>query len=129
LSNEITRQVRQNIFDAINLENVFYGGHLGDIDFLGRLYDLNSYPSNDSRYSKAYGDIYQHCVNNSDWEPNWVFSDARFQLLDGTDDVFINFICEMIHPLVRPDKEQALMLKNHFNEQLNIVGFELFEKE
>ncbi|SFS98514.1 Abortive infection C-terminus [Sulfitobacter marinus] len=128
LRNEIGREVRQNIFDAIDLEDVYYGGRLSDTDFLSRLFDLDALPSYDQRYPTAAGDIYQHCENNSDWEKNWVFSDARFGLLSGSDEAFLKFICEMIHPLVRTDKDQAIMLRSHFDEQLNPIGWQLFEK-
>ena len=129
LTGDISREVRQNIFDAVALEEIYYGGRLSDTDFLARLYDLKALPSYDSRYMTADGDIFQHCENNSDWDMNWVFYDARFHLLDGTDENFLKFICEMIHPLVRPDKEIALKLRDYFNEQLRTVGWELYEKD
>jgi hypothetical protein len=86
-------------------------------------------PSHDSRYSNAEGDIWQHCLNNNDWDRNWVFSDGRFRLLDCPDRSFLKFLCEMIHPLVRPDLVESAKLATHMNEQLRIVGWELVEAE
>ena len=38
--NEIVRDIRQNIFDAILMEKVDWAGNLNDVEFLGRLFDL-----------------------------------------------------------------------------------------
>ncbi len=44
-------------------------GRLNERDFLARIYDLENMPSTDSRFSNAIDDIWQHTVNNDDWEP------------------------------------------------------------
>lgn len=43
-----------------------YYGRLNEIEFLERLYPLENMPSNDQRFSNAYGDIVQHTLNNDD---------------------------------------------------------------
>jgi len=67
-------------------------GRLGETEFLSRVWDLDSMPSTDARFSNATGDIWQHTVNNEDWEPGWVFSDARFNLMRGDDETFLRFL-------------------------------------
>lgn len=124
----ISREVRRNLLDAVELEDIYFGGHLREVAFLSRLFDLKSMPSYDSRFQDAEGDIWQHCENNDDWEKNWVFTDARFDLLGCDDEVFLNFVFEMVHPLVRPDRKQADLLVSHFNEQLQLAGWRLVEK-
>ena len=58
--------------------------------------------SNDSRFPNAIDDIWQHRINNpNDWEDNWIFNDSRFNLMSCDDSIFLNFLCEMIHPIVR----------------------------
>lgn len=121
----ISRQIRKNIFDGIEIEDLYYGGRLTDTDFLSRLYDLNSLPSFDNRFENAAGDIWQHCENNLDWEKNWVFYDPRFRLLDCSDEGFLNFLCEMIHPVVRPETEDVSKLLLHFNDQLRQCNWQL----
>lgn len=128
LSIAITHQIRQDIFDAIELDNFSFAGKLGDSTFLGRIFDLNILPSNDDRYPNAGADIYMHCEYNEDWERNWVFTDKRFNLLKCDEQVFLKFLCEMVHPLVRPDRREAETLVSHFNEQLEMVGWQLVEK-
>ena len=52
----------------------------------------------------------RHRVANFDWDDDWVFSDPRFQLADGPDQVLLDFLALMAHPLVQPDTEQAARL-------------------
>src|SRR5690606_17471662 len=96
---------------------------------LSRIFDLKELPSFDTRFKDAAGDIWQHCINNEDWEPDWVFSDRRFKLLDGPADTFLSFLCEIVNPVVRPDRDEALKLVTHFNDQLRPAGWEIFEEE
>jgi hypothetical protein len=69
----LPRQTRLNILDGLRLEAAAWNGTLDDVEFLSRLYDLTSLPSSDSRFKDAAGDIWQHCINNDDWESDWVF--------------------------------------------------------
>ncbi len=109
---------------------MYYWGRLTELDFLDRLYPLASMPSNDRRFSDAYGDIVQHTLNNDDWEYCWVFSDSRFNLSNGNDDEpLLKFLCEMLHPAVRDNKQPWNEYLKKFNELLSPDGYELFEKE
>lgn len=128
-ASDLPRQVRVNIIDGLRLENVAWNGQLDDVEFLSRLFDLQQLPSTDSRYKDAAGDIWQHRYNNDDWENDWVFSDGRFRLIDGPAEQFLRFLCEVVHPVVRPDRDEALKLVLHFNDQLRLAGWELYEEE
>jgi hypothetical protein len=128
-ASDLPRQVRVNIIDGLRLENVAWNGQLDDVEFLSRLFDLQQLPSTDSRYKDAAGDIWQHRYNNDDWESDWVFSDGRFRLIDGSAEQFLRFLCEVVHPVVRPDRDEALKLVLHFNDQLRLAGWELYEEE
>jgi len=126
---DLPQQVRLNIFDGLGLENIDWNGNLNDVEFLSRLYDLQNLPSLDSRFQDAAGDIWQHCINNDDWNSDWVFSDERFGLLNASTDTFLRFLCEIVHPVVRPNHDEALKIVAHFNDQLRQVGWELHEVE
>lgn len=126
---KISRRIRRNIFDGLQIEGVNWSGHLSDIDFLGRLYELDELPSFDNRYADAAGDIYQHTVNNDDWDSDWIFSDSRFNLGGCPDEEFLNFLCETVHPVVRTNQEDATTVVSHYNDQLKQAGFELVEVE
>lgn len=128
-ASKLPRQVRVNVLDGLRLENVAWNGQLDDVEFLSRLFDLQQLPSTDSRYKDAAGDIWQHRYNNDDWERDWVFTDGRFRLIDGPAEQFLRFLCEVVHPVVRPDRDEALKLVLHFNDQLRLAGWELYEEE
>ena len=87
----------------MKIEKVVWNGRLEEIEFLARLYDLSVLPSHDSRFKDAAGDIWQHRVNNFDWDDDWVFGNSRFNLYSGDDEILLAFLCETIHPVVRQD--------------------------
>lgn len=101
-------------------------GRLSEIDFLSRLYNLDNMPSMDRRFESARGDIWQHTINNNDWDPFWYFTDERFCLSNGNDDSYIlKFICEMLHPAVRDEKSEWQKYLEKFNEILEPDGYQL----
>ena len=111
--NRITEITKRDILDlfqnGLEIDEFFqtrtvtynYYGRLEEIDFLKRLYDLERMPSFDSRFANAEQDIWQHTVNNDDYPYCWVFEDKRFNLQDGSDEVYLKFLCEVFHPAVR----------------------------
>ena len=102
----ITDLTRRTIFDALRVGKHFWAGKLDDADFLSRIFDLSSLPSYDSRHKDMAGDIFRHRVMNpEDWSDDWVFSDTRLDLLHVPDEVFLRFLCEMVHPVVRNEAE------------------------
>lgn len=125
---KISELTRRDIFDAIAIENVNCYGRLSEIDFLGRIFDLQNLPSSDSRFDNAAGDIWQHTVNNDDWDAGWIFNDDRFNLLNGGDEVFLRFLCETIHPVVRSDGTEAERLCQLYNSYLKNDGFQIVER-
>jgi hypothetical protein len=125
---KISEITRRDVVDAILVQKVNWAGRLEEPEFLSRLFDLNSLPSTDGRFSNAAGDIHQHRINNYDWEDHWVFYDDRFNLLNGDNEIFLNFLCETIHPVVRPDVVEGESLRQLYNEYLKNDGFQLVEK-
>ena len=109
---KISLITRTDIVDAITAEEINWSGSLEEPEFLSRLFDLSSMPSRDSRFKDAAGDIWQHRVNNYNWDESWVFHDARFNLMNGDDEIFLRFLCETIHPVVRRDVAEAQKCKS-----------------
>jgi hypothetical protein len=127
---EVSQVIRQNILDGLKIEGVAWSGRLEEVEFLQRLYDLEALPSTDSRFKNAAGDIWQHRVNNpEDWADDWIFNDHRFNLLRGPASQFLRFLCEMVHPVVRPNRDEALKLVQDFNDQLRLAGWKLVDEE
>jgi hypothetical protein len=125
---KISQITRRDIIDAVTVEKINWSGRMEETEFLSRLFNLGSLPSTDGRFKDAAGDIWQHRVNNYDWDENWVFYDPRFGLMNGDDDNFLTFLCETIHPVVRPDPTEAERICQLYNEYLRRDGFQLTEK-
>src|SRR5690606_36391192 len=62
-------------------------------------------------------------------DANWIFADKRFGLMDGSAEAFLRFLCETVHPVVRPDRDEAAKLVSHYNDQLRPAGWEIAEEE
>jgi len=114
--------------DYLTVSEVSWSGRLSEPDFLARLYDLNELPSFDPRLKTARSDIRQHRINFLDWEHDWVFTDSRFAILWTSDEKFLRFFCESLHPIVRPDPSDAGAIATKLNEYLVRDGWELFEE-
>lgn len=127
MEKEITEITRRAIFDALLASDVRWAGRLAEDDFLSRIFNLAEIPSTDRRIRTAAGDIRQHRVVFRDWDDDWVFYDSRFNLLHGPDDVFLRFLCETVHPAVRPDTDAARQLVEQFNRHLGADGWQLIE--
>lgn len=128
MASKITEITRRDILDLIFLEQINLYGRLEEIGFLSRIWNLDSMPSFDSRYPNATGDIWQHTVNNDDWDENWIFDDPRFNLMRGDDETFLRFLCETIHPVVRTDKTECEKLCQLYNKCLKNDGYKIIEK-
>jgi len=129
METQISEITRRNIFDFLQVENLWWPGRLDETEFLSRIFDLKNMPSNDHRFDNAEGDIWQHRVNNpNDWTDNWIFNDERFNLLRGDDAIFLNFLCEMIHPIVRADSTEVNRMLQIYNDNLSDDNFEIVEK-
>lgn len=128
MARKISEITRRDILDSIFLEQINLYGRLEETEFLARIWDLDSMPSSDGRFDNATGDIWQHTINNDDWESGWVFSDSRFNLMRGDDETFLRFLCETIHPVVRTDVTECERLSQLYNSCLKNDGYQIIEK-
>ena len=138
--NNITEITRRDIFDLFqngyveynwltNDEKCFYPyqGQLTEIEFLKKIYPLDKMPSYDSRFENAESDIWQHTVNNNDWDSDWIFKDDRFELLKGNDIILLNFLCVVFHPENRFEKGHWKEYLGKINNLIRTDGYELYE--
>ncbi len=121
----VPEHVRRDIFDFITVSQINWCGRLSEVDFLRRIFQVDELPSTDYRFSTAAGDIYKHRVLNYDWQDDWVFSDDRFNLLKGPDSVFLDFLCQTVHPVVRSETSEVDALVTGYNEHLSKAGWHL----
>ena len=121
----ISKVTRINVFDYLRLNNIHWSGRLEEPAFLNRLYDLSKLPSTDSRFKDMESDIWQHRINNYDWEDDWVYSDTRLNLIRCSDKEFLAFLCEIFHPVVLKNETEANEYINNINLQLRNDGWEI----
>ncbi|MEG4838209.1 AbiJ-related protein [Microcoleus sp. B9-D4] len=100
----ITELTRRNIIEALLRKNIY--GRLELFDFLNLTWNLSEMPSTDSRFENAAGDIWQHMVNNNDWEEDYLFFRC-LDILQLPDQRFLHFLEQVIHPIVRASETQA----------------------
>lgn len=140
--NNITQITRRDIFDLFKngykeydafaeYKDVFYPyyGHLTVIDFLKKLYSLDLILSSDDRFEKAEQDIKQQTIKNNDWDPNRIFSENRFRLLEGSDSELLDFLCAVFAP---ENRNERLAWRNYLkkiNAFLKADGYELYESD
>lgn len=135
---QITEITRRDIFalflygmdivEFFETKRIRYGcyGKLSEMDFLKRIYDLKSLPSYDNRFDDAEGDIWQHTINNDDYEEGWIFEDDRLELLNGEDEVLLKFLCAVFHPAVRVENGYWKETLDEVNGLLRNDGYELY---
>lgn len=124
----ISESTRRTIFEIFTEQKIPWHGYLGEMDFLTRLYDLTTIPSTDRRFPNADEDIRKHRLLSRDWEDDWIFYDERFGFQNGDEGLLLRFLCETIHPTVRPNPEEARYLLQQYNLLLAPEGYELFEQ-
>jgi AbiJ N-terminal domain 3 len=101
-------------------------GRLSDLEFLGRIWDLTAMPSHDSRFENAYQDIWQHRVNNEDWDDHYLLYD-RLNMLHCADEVFFRFLENCLHPIIVILDADRTELLTVFNDILARDNFTLRE--
>lgn len=127
--NKITDVTRRQIADEMAIGKIWYHGNQTEPDFLARLFDLKSLKSRDYRYTNAYDDIYQHMVNNNDWDDDWIYSDPRINLSHCEDETYLNFLAMTVHPRVRTDTDEVTKLTDIYNKHLDADGFEIAQTD
>ena len=114
----ITKDTRRAIFDIFLTEGISWAGRFKEPEFLGRLYDDDN-----------MNDIWQHRVSfPEDYPDDYILTDPRFNLLKAPDSEFLIFLCETIHPAVRPNCNEVSHLLERYNQYLRNDGWEIISK-
>lgn len=86
--------------------------------------------STDSRYNNAEEDIYIHTITNPyDYPDDWLFTDDRFSIFNGSDEELLTFICEIFHPEVRDDSKNWKIIFDKINGLLRADKYEMYPKD
>jgi hypothetical protein len=120
----VSELTRRDIIDYLILQKHPFCGRLELTEFLGRIWDLTSMPSTDFRFQNALEDIWQHMINNSDWDDEYLL--WRYLELGSCDDeTFLRFLETCLHPMVVNDEGVITELLTFFNEKLKPDGYQL----
>lgn len=122
----ISELTRRDIIDSLLLKDYPFHGRLDLIAFLKRVWDLSSMPSTDGRFKTAEGDIWQHMINNYNWNDAYLLLEY-LELLSCDDKTFCRFLEECLHPVVRSNEEQTKELLQEFNRFLAYDDFKIEE--
>lgn len=127
MTNKITKITRYAILEVLDtyMATDFYG-RLNEVEFWERIFNLEKLPSTDSRYPDMKGDLWQHRVNNNDWDDNWYID--KFDLLKTEDAKFLKFLAEFFHPEVRDINRNTKRALATINKNLALDGVELYVK-
>lgn len=127
MANKITKITRRAILEILDtyMADDFYG-RLNEVEFWERIFNLEKLPSTDSRYENMKGDLWQHRINNYDWEDNWYVD--KFDLLNAEDPKFLKFLAEFFHPEVRNTDWNTKRVLATINKNLALDGVELYAK-
>ena len=121
---DISEVTRRNIIDYLILKKYPFHGRLDLLSFLKRIWNLSSMPSTDGRFKDAEGDIWQHMINNYDWEDNYLLYEY-LDLLGCNDVTFLKFLETCLHPVVLYDEKQVSETLSEFNKFLAPDGYRL----
>ncbi len=121
----LTEVTRRELVELLLGRSVPFHGNLPLLDFLSRIWDLDSMPSEDHRFETASNDIWQHIINNADWDYEYLLVD-RLDVLNVLDDVFLKLLEMTVHPVVGTPDEIAERVER-INAVLEADGFRLSE--
>lgn len=114
---------RGDIIDLLLIDdNRPFHGKMDLLDFLPRIWPLETMPSTDSRFETALQDIWQHMVNNYDWTNDYLLK-TYLELSTCSDEMFLRFLEQCVHPRVIRDREYVGNLVERINALLQPDGF------
>lgn len=117
---KLSKKLKSEIFSFIlNKEGSFLfatQNEDGFLPFLSEIWDLESMPSEDTRFNNAYRDIFQHTVNNDDWEIEYLLKE-RLNLLDDNEK-FSQFLTAFLSPKYRQNADETFAYFVEINEIL-----------
>ncbi len=105
----LPKELKLQLFNLLKTQPEPFGDLSGANDiipFLEMIWPLRTMPSEDPRYDDAYGDAYQHLVNNNDWDIDYLFL-TRLQILEN-DEKYNLFIETIVSPAVRQNEDDII---------------------
>ncbi|WP_144495448.1 hypothetical protein [Bacillus thuringiensis] len=123
MSNFVSVLTRRNLLDNL-LDLGDLTGRFELIDFLELIWPLEEMPSTDSRFESAQGDIWQHMINNYDWDDEFLYWDY-LDIKNCRDEILFRFLEQIVQPAVRENRENQRVYVEVINNHLSGDGFQL----
>lgn len=120
---EISEENKKEIFDILIKSQTDFLGQQhntwtnNDFEFIKSIWDISTMVSEDSRFPNAAGDIWQHMINNNDWDLEYLFT-VRLGVYDNND-LFIKFLETVVSPIYRKDEDDILLYVLQVNDILS----------
>lgn len=125
----IPLQIKRQIYAALRDNDIFLD--IQQRDQYLRLVELSTnvdeLKSEDPRYNTFVGDFTQHCINNNDWDENYLFVEKLTILKD--DDSFIKFLNAVVCPEIQETEEKVEAIVSMINELLTTTTIRLYVRE
>lgn len=118
----ISSITRKTLLDALYEKGCIEGSRKL-LDFLNNIWTLTNYGSSDLRYNNFQNEFIQHMVLNHDWTYDYLLEE-RLDILDISDEMFIAFVEQIVHPLVRIGEEQQAYIET-INHHLKSDGYKI----
>lgn len=117
---EISYESKKEIFNLLIKSQTDFLGEVqngfsnNSFPFIKEIWDISNMPSEDNRFSNAEGDIWQHIVNNADWDLEYLFL-QRLRLFENNN-VFIMFLETVISPKYRNNEDEIINFVAQIND-------------
>ena len=98
-------------------------GKLEIVEFLDRVFNIKSMPSEENEFDTFEYDVIRHMRCNDDWDYYYLLKE-KMNLLYVSDKVFINFLEQIVHPYIRKEEDKKQYV-NEINKNLAKDGYEL----
>lgn len=122
----IPLQVKRQIYDAVRDNDILLDiqrreQYLHLVELATNVEELNS---EDSRYNTFIGDFTQHCINNNDWDEDYLFVERLAILKD--DERFIKFLNAVVCPEIQETETRVEFVARIVNELLVLTNLRLY---
>jgi predicted nucleotide-binding protein len=123
----VTEVTRRDIIDQLILRDGDFYGHLDQVTFLARVWDLTTMPSTDRREPNLDADLRRHISWGDHGYDDAGVLYGKLEIIQRPDEEFGRFLAACLHPIVQRNPVEVSELLGIFNNSLAADGFILSE--
>jgi ABC-type cobalamin/Fe3+-siderophores transport system ATPase subunit len=122
------KELKRKILIVLTANDDYLGKYFpydGLMAFLSRVWPLRNMPSkSDDRYSTQYDSIFQHRINNNDWDNEQLYED-ELNIVNGEERFFISFLETVVSPETRNSRDEITFYVELINKNLSGIDQQL----